>query len=202
MNSHLAQVFVEFQSRMGTFAKVKYDLLDLSESLFEKDFIEGQVAIQDLERRIGTIICQAFDDCPGLYSCFRMIECFSGLLNRTIIKNDFESKNAIMIEMFSKEISDINSIFNKYKEDPPIHQNMAPVTGALSWAKELKDRISTNMERFNSVLIPLLPAILFFSCQIRFLKAMLVKKSLKNIILFLKNSITLFNLTLMHGQSQ
>jgi dynein heavy chain len=31
-------------------------------------------------------------------------------------------------------------IFQEFKDAPPIHSYMAPITGALSWTHELKDR--------------------------------------------------------------
>ena len=156
LNSHLIQVFTEFQARMSTFVKVKYDMLDLTVSEFNDDYEVLHSAIEDLERRIGTIICQAFDDCPCLYSCFRMVECFSGLLGRSIINRDFEPKYLVMLELFSKDITEVNEIFIQYRDSPPIHSNMAPITGALSWAKELKDRITANMERFNQLSYPIM----------------------------------------------
>jgi adenine-specific DNA methylase len=47
------QVFNEFTQRMSAFAKVKYDILDLDEPAFQKDYSMFYHATQDLERRIG-----------------------------------------------------------------------------------------------------------------------------------------------------
>ncbi len=53
--------------------------------------------------------------------------------------------------MMSNDLDEVNGIYIKYKETPPIHYNMAPVTGALAWIHEMKDRIHKNMEKLKSV---------------------------------------------------
>ena len=98
-----------------------------------------------------TIICQAFDDCSGLHICFKLLESFAGLLNRPIIQADFESKYYSLLKMFSEDLNEVNTLFLKYKDDPPIAYNMAPVTGSLGWVRAMKDRISKAMEKLKSV---------------------------------------------------
>jgi dynein heavy chain len=41
----------------------------------------------------------------------------------------------------SKELDDVAQIFKNGKECPPIHYNMAPVTGTLLWCMELRERV-------------------------------------------------------------
>ena len=100
---------------------------------------------------IRTILCQSFDDCPSLFSCFRLLETFAGLLNRPNIQKDFEQKYFGLLKMYSQDLDNANHIFLKYKDNPPIHYNMAPVTGAVAWIHELKDRIGKAMEKLKSV---------------------------------------------------
>jgi dynein heavy chain, axonemal len=51
-----------------------------------------------------------------------------------------------------KDLDDVSLIFMKGKDNPPIHYNMAPVTGAVAWIHELKDRISKAMDKLKTVL--------------------------------------------------
>lgn len=151
LSSQVAQIFIEFQSGLIGFAKLKYDILNINSNEFEIDrnaFIEK---ITDLDRRISTILCQAFDDCSGLHSCFRLIESFAGLINRHHIQKDFEQKYFELLRIYTRDLEDVSVIFMKGKEDPPIHYNMAPVTGAVSWIHELKERINKAMEKLISV---------------------------------------------------
>ena len=151
LSSQVVQIFTEFTTALGNFTKLKYDVLNISSSEFNVDLGIFHEKIADLDRRIGTILCQAFDDCSGVYSCFRLIESFSGLLNRQNIQKDFEGKYFELLSAYSQDLDDVSTIFLRFKEKPPIHYNMAPVTGALSWIHELKDRISGSMEKLKSL---------------------------------------------------
>ncbi|KAJ3192953.1 hypothetical protein HDU82_002992, partial [Entophlyctis luteolus] len=50
-----------------------------------------------------------------------------------------------------QDLDDANAIFLKFKDNPPIHYNMPPVTGAVAWAHELKDRIGKSMEKLKTL---------------------------------------------------
>ncbi len=39
---------------------------------FVEDYVEFKLKIADLDRRLASIICQAFDDCSGVESAFKV----------------------------------------------------------------------------------------------------------------------------------
>lgn len=49
-----------------------YDPLDLDEKEFLEDYDQFTDQIHDLDKRLGSILCQGFDDCSGLESAFRV----------------------------------------------------------------------------------------------------------------------------------
>ncbi|KAJ3292200.1 hypothetical protein HDU79_001606 [Rhizoclosmatium sp. JEL0117] len=151
LSSQVMQIFTEFQAALGAFSKLKYDILDISLPNFDEDLGNFHTAIMDLDRRIGTILCQSFDDCSGVHSCFRLLESFSGLLNRPVIQQDFEKKYFSLLKTYSQDLDDANVIFLKFKDNPPIHYNMPPITGAVAWTHELKDRIGKSMEKLKTL---------------------------------------------------
>ena len=151
LSYQVSQIFTEFTVALGAFKLIKYDVLNLSNQEFEKDLNIFHVVIEDLDRRIGTIICQGFDDCGGIHTCFRLLESFSGLLSRPIIQTDFENKYFALLQMLSSDLDEVSLIFQSHKDNPPIHYNMAPVTGAVAWTHEMKERISKAMDKLKSV---------------------------------------------------
>ncbi|KAI9353687.1 dynein heavy chain and region D6 of dynein motor-domain-containing protein [Obelidium mucronatum] len=151
LSSQIVQIFTEFQSALGAFSKLKYDVLDISLPNFDVDLGNFHTTITDLDRRIGTILCQSFDDCSGIHSIFRLLESFSGLLNRSVIQQDFEKKYFSLLKTYSQDLDEANVIFLKFKDSPPIHYNMPPVTGAVAWCHELKDRIGKSMEKLKTL---------------------------------------------------
>ncbi|TPX33478.1 hypothetical protein SmJEL517_g03633 [Synchytrium microbalum] len=151
LSSQVAQIFAEFTTALSGFKQIKYDVLDLQNSDFESDMSKFQAKIEDLDRRIGTILCQGFEDCTGLHACFRLIESFAGLLSRPRIQHDFEGKYFALLQAYMRDLEDVRTIFLRGRDDPPIHYNMAPVTGAVAWCHELKERIGKAMEKLKSL---------------------------------------------------
>lgn len=104
-----------------------------------------------MERRLGSIACQAFDDTSGSEAAFKLIFVLGSLLERPIIARDFESRYLKLIEMCDHEMDDGKFIYDDYysaiqKEGaPPVHKNMPPVSGALKFSDELLERISAPM---------------------------------------------------------
>ena len=73
------------------------------------------------------------------------------MLTRPTIQRDFERKYFALLRMFSDDLDVVSALFLKYKDSPPIHYNMAPVTGAVGWIHELKDRINKGLEKLKTV---------------------------------------------------
>lgn len=42
---------------------------------FVKDYADFEENIEDLDRRLGNIVCQAFDDCSGTEGAFKVHAC-------------------------------------------------------------------------------------------------------------------------------
>ncbi|KAJ3191413.1 hypothetical protein HK101_007802 [Irineochytrium annulatum] len=151
LSNQVAEIYTEFTAALSGFSKLKYDVLNIGLLDFEIDLAKFHTVITDLDRRIGTILCQAFDDCSGVHSCFRLLESFAGLLSRPTIQHDFEKKYFSLLKSYSQDLDNVNAIFLKFKDCPPIHYNMAPVTGAVAWTHELKDRIGKAMEKLKTL---------------------------------------------------
>ena len=92
------------------------------------------------------------------------------LLERELIKKDFEEKYPILIQMMNKELDKAKEIYDnqvqikKEKGKIPIHKNMPAVTGGLKWAQELKQRISEPMGHYKRLEHPYVYLVYFTSC--------------------------------------
>ena len=83
------------------FRNVGYDLLNVSEKSFEDDFFQFRSTIKELERRLGSVLTRGFDDCGSIYSAFKLVESFEGLLDREIIHRDLEKKQSQLLRFVS-----------------------------------------------------------------------------------------------------
>ncbi|RKP21352.1 hypothetical protein ROZALSC1DRAFT_27237, partial [Rozella allomycis CSF55] len=156
LSSQIVQIFTEFSLALANLAKIKYDILNLKTEEFDVDLKKFHRVIEDLDKRLGTVLCQAFDDCCGLIGCFKLLDTFSGLLNREHIQRDFENKYFDLLKMFEEEIGVVTGMFLRQRENPPIHYNMPPIAGALTWTHELKDRLTKSMEKLTTFTHPIL----------------------------------------------
>lgn len=93
------------------------------------------------------------------------------LLERELIKKDFEAKYPILVQMMNQELDVAKEIYDNQmgvkqeKGKIPIHKNMPSVTGGLKWAEELKQRLAEPMSNYKHLDHPyVIFSFLFFFC--------------------------------------
>ena len=65
--------------------EVTYDIMDIEKRMFDDDFYKFRQSIKGLERRLASILSQAFDDSDTIVGKFKLLDSFEGLLTRPII---------------------------------------------------------------------------------------------------------------------
>ena len=80
------------------------------------------------------------------------------LLERDVIKHDFDPKYAHIVQLLEDEMDDTKKLYDVQKKIKDsnqhilVHRNMPEVSGGLKWCQELKDRITKPMEAFNKLI--------------------------------------------------
>ncbi|XP_076154706.1 dynein axonemal heavy chain 17-like isoform X2 [Alosa pseudoharengus] len=151
-------IYEEFLELVKIFAECKYDAIDSDDKMFDEDYKDFQERLVDIERRLGTILCQAFDDCSCTESAVKLFDMFGFILERPHIQSQIASKYKELVDMFSSELDITKLVFDAqmsaaemYKGIPPISKNMPHIAGQLKWAQELRDRIQTPMTSFKAI---------------------------------------------------
>uniref|UniRef100_A0A8C4MJA6 Dynein axonemal heavy chain 9 n=1 Tax=Equus asinus asinus TaxID=83772 RepID=A0A8C4MJA6_EQUAS len=72
LSQQAQQMYNEFQEMYRIFLESSYDCLDPQSMEFENDVSEFNQKVGDLDRRLGTVFIQAFDDAPGLEHAFKV----------------------------------------------------------------------------------------------------------------------------------
>uniref|UniRef100_A0A8C3CT99 Dynein axonemal heavy chain 17 n=1 Tax=Cairina moschata TaxID=8855 RepID=A0A8C3CT99_CAIMO len=144
LGSQVFQIYEEVSELVKGFADCKYDPLDPA----EEDFAEFQSKIQDLDRRLATILCQGFDDCNSLASAVKLVHMFSSLLDRPLIKAEVSPYYSSLLATFSAELDAVKVLYDTQTTLAragggalPAHTNMPPVAGQLQWSLELQQRL-------------------------------------------------------------
>ncbi|XP_071881804.1 dynein axonemal heavy chain 17 [Anas platyrhynchos] len=148
LGSQVFQIYEEVSELVRGFADCKYDPLDPAEEQLDKDFAEFQSKIQDLDRRLATILCQGFDDCNSLASAVKLVHMFSSLLDRPLIKAEVSPYYSSLLAAFSAELDAVKVLYDTQIALAragggalPAHTNMPPVAGQLQWSLELQQRL-------------------------------------------------------------
>jgi dynein heavy chain len=147
LTTSVQQIFADFQAGVAAFQGVSYDIMDVSAKEFDDDFYEFRCRIKELERRLGSVLTQGFDDCAIIYARFKLLDSFEGLLERPIIQDELEKKHVALVEAYNSDLKVVQETFIALRDDPPIAWNLPHIAGALAWCRGLRDRIVQPMEK-------------------------------------------------------
>ena len=92
------------------------------------------------------------------YLFSKLITILGNLLEREIIKNDFEPKYADVINLIEAQIDETKKLFdtqNSLKEEGKqilVQRNVPDVSGGLKWCSFLRERIKRPIEIFNKLI--------------------------------------------------
>uniref|UniRef100_A0A2K5SD28 Dynein axonemal heavy chain 17 n=1 Tax=Cebus imitator TaxID=2715852 RepID=A0A2K5SD28_CEBIM len=161
----VAQIYDEVFELVKVFADCKYDPLDPGDSSFDRDYANFEIKIQDLDRRLATIFCQAFDDCSSIESSAKLLYMCGGLLERPLILAEVVPRYSVMLELFDAELDNAKILYDAQmaaSEEgniPPIHKNMPPVAGQLKWSLELQERLEVSMKHLKYIEHPVMSGV-------------------------------------------
>ncbi|XP_062482469.1 dynein axonemal heavy chain 17 isoform X3 [Pezoporus occidentalis] len=148
LGTQVFQIYNEVAEIIKDFSDCKYDSLDPTEEQLNTDFAEFQKKIEDIDRRLAAIFSQGFDDCSCLMSAVKLVQMFSYLLERPVIKAELSPHYSALLEMFKAELEDVKVLYDTqissplpHGTGPAINKNMPPVAGQLKWALELQERL-------------------------------------------------------------
>lgn len=90
----------------------------------------------------------------SLYSFLNMIEKFNFCLYFVILKRlglpalNVAEKYTTILQRFGREIENTAKNYQRNKNDPPIARDLPPISGKITWARQMFRRISEPMEEF------------------------------------------------------
>ncbi|KAF6251999.1 flagellar outer dynein arm heavy chain beta [Scenedesmus sp. NREL 46B-D3] len=126
LTSAIKQVHTDFLAAHEKFQQVAYDVMDVDAPGFEADFSTFRDVIRELERRLGALIMQAFDDCTTLSSTFKLLESFEGLLERDAIAAELAKKHKDMVAAFASDVKEVHELFLANRAFPVLSKNSPP----------------------------------------------------------------------------
>ncbi|XP_070417197.1 dynein axonemal heavy chain 9 isoform X4 [Equus przewalskii] len=160
LSQQAQQMYHEFQEMYRVFLESSCDCLDPQSTEFENDVSEFNQKVGDLDRRLGTVFIQAFDDAPGLEHAFKLLDVTGNLLERPLVAQDASDKYLVLIQMFNQDLDTVRIIYSQRVQEEAelgfssVHKNMPAVAGGLHWAQELRQRIQGPFDNFRRMTHP------------------------------------------------
>uniref|UniRef100_A0A3B3RIQ7 Dynein axonemal heavy chain 17 n=1 Tax=Paramormyrops kingsleyae TaxID=1676925 RepID=A0A3B3RIQ7_9TELE len=156
LSQQVLHMFEEFLEKYKVFTEKPYDSL----SDFEADVHEFSNKVEDMDRRLSSVFCQAFDDASSLEHAFKVIDMFGSLLVRPLISAGVQDRYPQLVRMFDLELDNCKVLFMlclyiciicmynfSYSGYTPVHKNMPAVTGGLRWTQQLQERIQISYRK-------------------------------------------------------
>lgn len=147
LTTSVVQISSDFKNAVEQFKQVNYDIMEVGAKQFDDDFYEFRCRIKDLERRLGSVLTQGFDDASTVSGRFKLLDSFEGLLERPIIQDELEKKHVILVNSYGEDLKMVQANFHEHKKNPPIARNMPKTAGAIMWCKGLQTRITEPMDK-------------------------------------------------------
>jgi dynein heavy chain, axonemal len=151
LSANVRQIHADFEEALEKLHQVEYDVMDVESKHFDDDFYEFRTCIKELERRLGSVIIQGFEDCVTVGTAFKLFDSFEGLLEREIIMADLEKKQMELVRFFGTDLKEVEAIFHGQRDKPVVGKNLPPCSGAVKWVRALHERVKDPMENLTSL---------------------------------------------------
>ena len=146
----MESLMTQFFALVDDFKKKPYDLLDYTKNAFDRDFLEYNVNIAELETMLQGFINASFENISSTEHALALLKQFEIILERETLKSDLDSKYTVIFHNYGLDLETVQKIYDKQKTNPPAARNAPPVAGNLIWARQLLRRIEDPMKKFQA----------------------------------------------------
>jgi dynein heavy chain len=135
------EVVIDFRGK-------RHDLLDYQINRFDRDYVDFNIRMNELELTLQQFINRSFENINSIEQSLNLLRSYQSILHRENLRADLDSKLSIIFNNYGQELIEIEQIYEKCKHNPPIARNMPPVAGNITWARHLLRKIEDPMVKF------------------------------------------------------
>jgi len=143
-------LIVKFEKIVKDFQRKRHDLLDYQKNTFDRDYVEFNVNISDLESMLQDFINESFAEITSIENSLALLQKFKKILQRETLRADLDSKLNVIFQNYAQELHEVQELYEKHKHSPPFTRNMPPVAGNITWSRHLLKRIEEPMKKFEA----------------------------------------------------
>ncbi|RHY37518.1 hypothetical protein DYB25_000117 [Aphanomyces astaci] len=146
----MEELITKFNGVIREFRLRNHDLLDYRNNRFDRDYVEFNVRISDLEGLLQKFINDSFENITSIEHSLNLLRKFQTILQRENLKSDLDSKFNVIFQNYGLELEHVLQQYERHKHNPPYPRNLPPVAGNITWSRHLLKRIEEPMKKFES----------------------------------------------------
>jgi dynein heavy chain, axonemal len=143
VNDKFSQLILDFKGK-------GHDLLDYTNTAFERDFVEFTMNNSALENAIREFIEKSFSRIVSIDQSLQLLKQFRSILHREALQEELDHKYMMIFKSYGAQLHQIQDLYERYKTDPPIPSNFPKISGNIHWSRQLLRRITGPMEKFKA----------------------------------------------------
>nr|XP_054596285.1 dynein axonemal heavy chain 11 [Nothobranchius furzeri] len=145
----VAKMHEEFNYHYSALKHSENNPLDITSQGFEQEFKAFEMKGSDLEGRFASLLCLAFKDCTGLESAIKMLTVVAPFLKRKRVGQIFSPSFLLLQQLLREDLENCKCLFKSQLNQTKSYliRSMAHTSGALKWAKMLREHIQTPWDK-------------------------------------------------------
>ena len=96
------------------------------------------------------LIDSSFNKLKSSEGAFDLLNKFKNIKTRKAIEDQLSDKYIDVLNGYRNEVAQMEQLFQRGKESPPISKNMPPKSGAIAWARSIMGRIKRPIYKFKT----------------------------------------------------
>ncbi|KAK7573934.1 hypothetical protein V9T40_011125 [Parthenolecanium corni] len=156
LSTRIINIYREFNENLTLFSAKTYDVLDPEDENFTNDFKSFQHRIENLDRQLASVLCQAFDECCDLDTAFKLMDVIGSVMERPHVKEEIRNKCDKILDLVEEEIKIAKEIFEKITKpslndwNSPVGKHLPPMATAFSSTSALRQRVTSIISSFKT----------------------------------------------------
>lgn len=108
-------------------------------------------SIAQIEDETSNLINTTFKEkLNSAEGAFDLLHKFKNIVTRPRIEEQMRNKYADVLQRYGQEVEEMEGLYLRGKDNPPISKNMPPKAGAIAWARSIMGRIKTPIYKFKT----------------------------------------------------
>lgn len=107
-------------------------------------------SVEEIEEMTKAFIELSFQKLRSAEGAFDLVENFNNIKSRESINQQIHERYKDILFAYTKELEEIDRIFQQNKDNPPVYKNFPPTAGAIAWALDLYQRAKKPILRFKA----------------------------------------------------